>query len=202
MNNIVVRNVRSTDDYLKIASCIYLTDPFIYPAAFGIDAGQAAVAISKLMSVENGLFNPHNLAIALCENEIAGVLLYNKNGAIWNSAECAALVKDNVPDIEKFEHVSSIYFAVESITPEEKCIEVVALCVMPKFRRMEVGRHMLDWLMREYPEDTFSLDVLASNTAAIRLYKKCGFEIVAEHKGFSIDEAMRPDCYRMKKYDY
>ena len=91
MPDIFVRNAKSTDNFLKIASCIYLTDPFIYPAAFGSDANQAAHAISKLMFVEDGLFNPDNLAIALCGAEISGVLLYNKNGAIWDHSECTAL---------------------------------------------------------------------------------------------------------------
>ena len=88
MANIVVRRAKTTDNLLGIASCIYLTDPFIYPAAFGADIHQAAYAISKLMSIENGLLHPDNIAVALYEEEICGILLINKDGAKWDLNQC------------------------------------------------------------------------------------------------------------------
>ena len=169
MSNVTVRRVRNTDDLLRIASCVYLTDPFIYPAAFGADAHQAAYAISKLMGYEGGLFHPDNFAVAFHEEEVCGILLYNKDGAVWDGSRCADLVQGIVPSIENFAYVLETYFSVESAIPPEGHIELVACCVMPEFRNMGVGKHLLDWLVKEYPEYTLTLDVLADNPAAIRL---------------------------------
>lgn len=197
MSNIIVRRARNTDDLLKIASCIYLTDPFIYPAAFGTDIHQATYAISKLMGVEDGLFHPDNLVLALHGEEICGIVLYNKDGAVWNRVQCTNLVQGIVPSIENFNYVSDAYFSVESVTPPENQIEVIACCVMPKFRNMGVGKRMLEWLITDYPEYKLTLDVLANNPSAISLYKKCGFQITEGLKGFSIEKSTRPDCYHM-----
>lgn len=200
MANIIVRYARNTDDLLKIASCIYLTDPFIYPVAFGTDIHQAAYAISKLMSMEDGLFHPDNLALAFHGKDICGILLYNRNGAVWEQSQCTDLIQGIVPSIENFNYVSEVYFSVESATPPEDHIEVIACCVMPGFRNRGVGKQMLDWLIKEYSEYTLTLDVLANNSAAISLYQKCGFKITEELKGFSLEESTRPDCYRMARY--
>ena len=197
MDNIIVRRARNTDDVLKIASCIYLTAPFIYPAAFGTDIYQAADAISKLMCIENGLLHFDNIALALCGKEICGILLYNKDGAVWDRRKCTNLVKGMVPCIENFEYVSDLYFSVESSTPPEKYIEVIACCVMPEFRNMGVAKCMLGWLIEEYSEYNLTLDVLANNPVAIRLYQKYGFRIMEEFKGFSLEESTRPVCYNM-----
>lgn len=197
MSNIIVRRAKNTDDALKIALCIYLTDPFIYPAAFGTDIHQAANAISKLMSIEGGLLCPDNLALAFHEEEICGILLYNKDGAVWDRKQCADLLQEIVPSIKNFEYVSDVYFSVESAAPPENHIEVIACCVMPGFRNMGIGKHLLSWLVAEYPQHTLELDVLANNTTAIRLYRKHGFEIQNEMKGFSMTEETRPDCYHM-----
>ena len=166
MDNIVVRCAKKTDNLLGIASCVYLTDPFIYPAAFGVDVNQAAYAISKLISIENGLLHPDNLAVALCEEEICGILLINKDGAKWDKNQCVDLIQGIVPSIENFNYVSDVYFSVESVAPPENHIEVIACCVMPEFRNMGVGKKMLNWLIQEYTKYTLTLDVLANNPAA------------------------------------
>lgn len=202
MSNVIVRRARNTDDLLRIASCIYLTDPFIYPAAFGTDIDQATCAMLKLMGIENGLFHPDNLALALHGEDICGILLYNKDGAVWDRVQCADLVQGTVPSNENFDYVSEVYFSVESVTPPEDHIEVIACCVMPEFRNMGVGKRMLDWLVSEYFEYTLTLDVLANNSSAIGLYQKCGFKITEELKGFSLEESTRPDCYRMVRYGH
>lgn len=197
MFDVIVRRAKNTDDFLRIASCIYLTDPFIYPAAFGKDIHQAACAISKLMGIKDGLFHPDNLVISFHEEDICGILLYNKDGAVWDQNQCADLVQGIVPNSENFAYVSEAYFSAEAATPPKAHIEVIACFVRPEFRRMGVGKRMLEWLVSEYSEYTLSLDVLANNHAAISLYEKCGFQITAEHKGFSIEESSRPDCYHM-----
>lgn len=200
MSNVIVRRAENTDDFIKIATCIYLTDPFIYPAAFGTDINLAAHAISKLMSIENGIFHLDNIIIAVYDEEICGILLHNKDGVGWNRSQCTDLVQKIVPSIENFDYVSDVYFSVESAAPPENHIEIIACCVLPGFRNMGIGKKMIDWLVQEYPTKIFTLDVLANNLCALQLYKKCGFEIVGEMKGFSLEEESQPDCYRMVRH--
>lgn len=197
MGDVIVRHARNNDDYKKIASCIYLTDPYIYSAAFGAEIQLAAYAISKLMAINGGLFSCDNLVLALCGDEICGVLLYNKDGVTWNLKECIDEIQGIVPNEKDFIYVADTYFSVEAAVPPANHMEIIACCVMPGFRNMGIGKMMLNWLIQEYPEHILTLDVLVDNGAAINLYKKCGFEIVEELKGFSLDEKSRPDCYHM-----
>ena len=199
MDEIMIRPANESDNYESIASCIYLTDPFIYPAAFGADVKQGAYAITKLMSIKGGLFHSKNLILALCGDKICGVLLYNRNGAQWNQEECTDLIRGVIPDVENFECVSELYFSQEASAPQKNHIEVMVCCVMPEFRNMGIGEKMLNWLINEFPDYTFDLDVLADNPAAIRLYRKCGFHIIGEMKGFSLAKESRPNCYRMSR---
>lgn len=197
MSDITVRRATGADDLYTIASCIYLTDPYIYPAAFGDDPRQAARAITRLMGIPDGLFHPDHIALALREDQICGIILYIKDGARWNGEECAGLVQGIVPDMENFRFTSDVYFSAAAAVPPEKHIELVACCVMPECRGMGIGRKMLDWLTGEFPGYAFTLDVLAGNPAAIRLYEKCGFTVSSRDRGFHLEESLRPDCYRM-----
>lgn len=199
MDEIMIRRANKSDNYELIASCIYLTDPFIYPAAFGANLKRAAYAISKLIAIEDCLFHPKNLILALCRDEICGVLLYNRNGAQWNEEKYTDLIRSAIPNVENFKYVSDLYFSQEASAPQEHHIEVMACCVMPRFRNMGIGEKMLNWMINEFPGYIFDLDVLANNSAAIRLYRKCGFHIVGEMKGFSLTEKLRPNCYRMSR---
>ena len=198
MAEVIVRRGRITDDLRKIAACLYLTDPFIYPAAFGTDADRAACAMAKLMTVENGLLHPEHIALALQGEEICGILLYNKDGAVWNVRECGEKILGSVPDPERFRIVSEAYFVQEAEAPPENHVEVVACCVMPGFRKMGIGERLIRWLREEYRDCKLTLTVLADNQAAIRLYGKCGFSVTEQLKGFSLEESSRPDCCRME----
>ena len=197
MPKFIIRRAQATDDLLQIASCIYRTDPFIYPAAFGQDSEKAAHAISVLMRIENGLFHTDNIIIALNDDQVCGALLYNREGAQWDHCQCTELVKEIVPDIKQFEYVSHKYFHIESARPEKDHIEIVACCVMPEFRNLGIGRGMLNYLAKQFPAHIFTLDVIANNLSAVTLYHRCNFETLEGFRGFSIEEATRPDCYHM-----
>ena len=197
MSNISVRKANEHDDFFKIASCIYLTDPFIYPAAFGNDIGKATQAIVRLMGIDNGLFRIDNIAVALYDNEICGILLYNKGSAKWDSDRAVKLLSDIIPDTENFRCVCEKYFAIEAKTQQAGHIELIACCTLPDFRGMGAGKKLIEWMTTEYNDYFINLDVLADNPAAISLYKKYGFEITESYKGFSLIESARPDCLHM-----
>jgi len=199
VDDIVIRPAKQTDDFQKIGCCIYYTDPHIYPAAFGDDPRKAGTAISKLISMEEGLFHPDNLVLAVRGDEICGIVLINRKGASWNPRDCMEAVRGDVENLDHFAVVSDTYFSAEAAAPPENHMELIACCVMPAFRGMGVAKKMLQWVIAQYPEDIMMLDVLSDNTAAIGLYRKFGFEIVDQMKGFNLVEEKRPDCYRMMR---
>lgn len=199
MSKITIRHAKNTDNFLKIATCLYFTDPFIYPAAFGKNVQQAAYAISKLMNTDGNLLNYKNIVIALRDEEVCGILLYNKGGAVWDTSICADMIDGMVPNLKNFICVSDKYFSEESISLPENRIEIVACCVMPGFRNLGIGKQLISWITKEYPRYILELDVLVNNIVAVNLYKKAGFRIINTFKGFSIEELSRPECYRMIK---
>ena len=197
MNNILVREATQTDDLKGIAVCIYLTDPFIYPAAFGSDLNQATQAIVELISAGNNLLSCGNLLVALDREKICGILLFNKNGSSWNIDQCTAAVCEYIPNIQNFIYVSNVYFAEEAKVPTDVDLEVIACCVHPEYRNRGIGKQLINHLIELFPNDSMALDVLANNQSAIRVYQKYGFNTMGVYKGFSMEEASRPDCYRM-----
>lgn len=197
VDKITVRIAKETDDKLRISKCIFFTDPFIYPAAFGEDVNNAALAISKLMNIDNGIFNIKNILIAISNEEICGILLFNRKGLKWDSNQCLEIIRNIIPSIDDFNCASNKYFMEVSKKPEKKHIEIIACCVMPEFRNLGVGGIMLESLFNKYPGYNFTLDVLADNFFAIHLYEKHGFKIEKKIKGFNIEETSKPDCYHM-----
>lgn len=65
--------------------------------------------------------------------------------------------------------------------------EVQRIAVLPQYRRLGLGRKMMDAMMnfsRENRAEAVSLEVRESNTAARRLYESYGFAAGAVRKGY------------------
>lgn len=197
MSMIDVRTANKSDCFLKIAECIYATDPFIYPTAFGYDKEKAVLAISELIKIPGSLFHYSNIVVAVNDNSVCGMLLYNEQGAEWDTERFYLLVNEFLEDKQKFEYASNTYFEEEAKRPEEDHIEIVAVCVAQEYRGRGIASKLLTAFIEMKANKTLELDVLSNNESAIRLYSRCGFQITAQYKGFSITEATRPDCYHM-----
>ena len=61
------------------------------------------------------------------------------------------------------------------------------IAVAPAFRRQGIGRQLLDWAHRQFPESEFWLEVRESNAAAIALYESAGYEQVGFRKRYYRD---------------
>jgi len=197
VNTVKIRAANEKDNFIKIADCIYDTDPFIYPTAFGEDKKSAVQAIAKLIGIRESLLSYRNILIAVLDEKICGVLLYNEHGAEWNTEQYYSHIQEHVPNKEKFEYASAHYFIEEARPPKHNHIKVVALCVAPSNRRMGIAKALLASLLKEKRNSIIELDVLADNESAIRLYARCGFSVTNEFKGFSFTEETRPNCYHM-----
>lgn len=196
---IIIRQATERDNLYEIARCIYLTDPYIYPVAFGNEADQAILAIIKIIKSKRSLFDLENITLAIKDDKLCGIVIYNKEGALWERDRFYESIKEYISDKENFYVASKNYFEVIAMQTTAGNIEVVACCVLPEFRNMGIGKMLIEWISDTYPDYTKTLDVLSNNLAAVRLYQECGYEIVEQYKGFSINEDTRPDCYHMLK---
>ncbi len=61
------------------------------------------------------------------------------------------------------------------------------IAVVPAFRRQGIGRQLLDWAHRQFPENEFWLEVRESNAAAIALYESAGYRQVGFRKRYYRD---------------
>ena len=61
------------------------------------------------------------------------------------------------------------------------------IAVVPAFRRQGIGRQLLDWAHRQFPENEFWLEVRESNAAAIALYESAGYRQVGFRKRYYHD---------------
>ena len=110
------------------------------------------------------LFSIDNIAVALYDNEICGILLYNKGSAEWDSDRAVKLLSDIIPDTENFRCVCEKYFAIEAKTQQAGHIELIACCTLPDFRGMGAGKKLIEWMTTEYndyfinKENHFSAD--------------------------------------------
>ena len=114
MSLIDVRTANESDCFLEIAECIYATDPFIYPTAFGHNKEKAVLAISKLIRIPGSLLHYSNIVVAVNDNSVCGMLLYNEQGAEWDTERFYLLVNEFLEDKQKFEYASNTYFEEES----------------------------------------------------------------------------------------
>lgn len=76
------------------------------------------------------------------------------------------------------------------------------VCVHPDYRGKHIGSMMIKQVIDIYRKkcfDEISLDVLADNPSAIKLYQNLGFEQSSEiFKGFNDPSLEKPDVFSMK----
>ncbi len=58
------------------------------------------------------------------------------------------------------------------------CIWIEDIYVNESCRGQGIGRQLLEYVMTLYPDHLFRLEAEADNHTAIRLYQKCGFEVL------------------------
>jgi len=73
--------------------------------------------------------------------------------------------------------------------------ELLRVCVDPRLRARGIAGRLMNALERNV-QSRILLEVAETNTSAIRLYKSCGFEIIAHRKEYYRDGT---DCLVMEK---
>ena len=63
---------------------------------------------------------------------------------------------------------------------DDKNIHINYFVVLDEYRNNRIGKKMLEYVIKNFKENTFELFVSKENIKAIKFYKKNGFEIVEE----------------------
>ena len=199
-----ISTARGSDKKIEIARCLYDTDRYIYPEAFGEDREKAAKAISRLIGMDGSLLDYRHLLVARYNGQICGLCLISDGKGTW---DIDAVKKRIGPELlpesqeEGFSHASHEYFSqFYQREPDESRVELVACCVDEGFRRRHVAEALLTELIRQNGDKTIRLEVLCANGGAIRLYEKFGFVRVGDaFDGFAPKGLQKPKCYIMER---
>ncbi len=199
-----ISEASGNDKKIEIAKCLYSTDRFIYPEAFGDNEAEASKAISRIIGMDGCLLDYKNLMVARYNGQVCGVCLLSDGKGKWEKEKISKRIgPDLLPERikEGFNHASDEYFSLfHKEHPDENKIEIVAFCVEEGFRRKHVGSALLSAIVKKYGKKTITLTVLAENEAAISLYKHYGFAVTVEEKpGFAPVGLHEPVCKDMER---
>lgn len=186
MNEYDCRKVNKTDRVEKIAEYLHLTDEHIYPTICPDPQDAAWVTyVAQAMDTPRHLFYREHLSVVTCGGEIVGVMCTVPCGVPLTVA-----VEGDVPSsLEKgLSQTEKGYFLPlieESATYNGW--NVVNVCISPDHRGKGIGKRLMVYCVETYGRQTICLDVIASNTAAVKLYESVGFAVEREYNGFSRD---------------
>lgn len=177
LDRLYIRGANPWDNKRKMAELIYRTDPYIYPAAFGnIQVASGAFPFC-------GVFDLNNIVLAIKNGKPAGlaVVCHGPNPEIDPEAH----MKNNDSLPESFRNVCIDYFNRIGEYSKDN-VYIACLSVDPENRRAGIGTSLLLYLFQQFPQASFTLDVVCGNPAE-DLYKKLGFVEAEEHPGYSLD---------------
>lgn len=194
---------RGSDSKTEIARCIYNTDSYIYPEAFGDSQDKAEKAISRIIGMDGSIFDYRNITVARYNGEVCGICIIRNGNEKWNTESVLSRMGDALDksQVEGFKDVSEMYFGgTESKKLDDNEIELVACCVDDGFRRKSVARKMLAHIIENHRGNTIRLTVLEDNVAAIKLYEKSGFIVVKKDEdGYAPKGLIAPKCFVMRR---
>lgn len=194
---------KANDNKAEIAGCLYDTDPFIYPEAFGENRDVAVKIISRIIGMQDSLLAYKNIIVARYNGQVCGICLMSDGNSKWDVEDIKRRVGGDLmtPSMaEGFEYASKEYFSnfVDN-NFDDSSVELVACCVEEGFRGNHIADGLLNKVITDYGDKTIRLAVLSDNAAAIGLYEKYGFRIKAEEKGFASKGLEKPKCYVMER---
>lgn len=204
--SVQISKTQSTDDKCQIAECIYDTDPYIYPVAFGECRERAIEAISRLIGMNGTLFDYRNIIVARADHRVCGVCVLSGGSGSWSSGD---ILDDLGEDFAQrqlrdgFIYASEHYFSRIGEGLDHNEVELVICCVHQDFRRMHIASRMLDCILDpdgEFRGKRIQLTVLEENKSAIKLYRNKGFRVVEEDvPGFAAEGLPRPATWIMAR---
>lgn len=65
--------------------------------------------------------------------------------------------------------------------------EILTFCILPKWCQSGYATYLLEWIIKKLQRQSFKrlfLEVREDNDAAVKLYKKCTFEVTGRREGY------------------
>ncbi len=181
---LICRAARIEDDIAGIAKYVHLTDPYIYPEITRDCESVDWVALfTDCYETKGDIFYYENIKVIELEGKIVGIACVIPCGKRFIFAQCG------LPSMSIEQGVALTrkkYF--EPLFKENikyRGYNITNICIEPTLRGRGCGSILLDYCIESCNGAEIHLDVIKSNTAAIALYKKHGFEIRTEYFGFS-----------------
>ena len=188
--NIICRPLNLKDDLKQVARLIYYTDDYVFPHLYDNDISAAEKVIPKMIQRDT-IYNFKNIFVALSDNKIAGIVVFQRTPIRMNLNEmCSCFLDSGIIVGERFAKVYNEYYKLLDEEPEG--IYIANVCVDKLYRRMGIAKKMLESLLSD--KETYHLETVKANTGALHLYQSLGFEIEYEYSGFT-----EVPCYRMKR---
>ena len=197
--DIVFRWANENDNLEEISELLYLTDPYIYPYWFnGIE--NCKRELPRLLLEDKFFFNVHNLFLTIDSsiNKIIGLIcVVDKNVPL--DYDYSAL--ENYNERYKFTIDNYIKGLIDEVENADFAY-ISNVCVSPNYRGRHIGSLLVEHVIEIYKERLFSeisLDVLADNPGAIKVYENMGFNKSSEvFAGFNNPSMERPEVFSMK----
>lgn len=189
------RTACAGDSIAEIAEHIHLTDPYIYPeiCVSHHDPDWIRFVRDCVESTDN-VYARDNLNLLFCDDRIIGLACIVPCGKPLTITDNISIPISLKPSLDV---VKAGYF--QPLIEESLSLSgynLVNFCIAPAFRGKGLGRLLLSHCISKFGHEDIYLDVIASNTAAVRLYQQGGFDILKQYSGFSGSEADLP-CYQM-----
>lgn len=190
----ICRKALPGDSIPDIAKYIHLTDPYIYPAITcdPCDPDWEKL-IASAMVQKNSIFSLSCLSVVLYKEKIIGIACVIPCGIplSFNGVTVPESLKNGFIKVEE-----GYFSPLIKESADLNGYNITNICIDEEHRGVGVGTLLLQHCIEEYGTRTLHLDMIASNSAAIRLYKKFGFEIAYTYNGFSGSDSPLL-CYHM-----
>lgn len=191
----ICRRATKSEDATVIAKYIYLTDPYIYPSICqSYDDPDWIKLIKYCMHAPNDIFNVENIWLAEQESVTVGLVCVIPCGKMLTFAEGAPISSALKEGLDR-----AIKGYFQPLLSESAALDgynVTNVCTDKALRRNGIGFTLLTQAIRMLEDAPIHLDVIASNEAALSVYRRAGFQIELEYNGFSGNETPLP-CYHM-----
>ena len=105
--------------------------------------------------------------------QIEGICFPRDSWPIWDII--SVLTLPNVVRLKAVCNNQTVGFIASDVRPAEKLAWIATICVLPEFRRQGIGTALLHACERRITLPSMRLNVRASNTQAVQLYKNLGY---------------------------
>ena len=185
---LTIGKMTQEDDKDAVARLIYATDDYIFPYMYRGDLTAAIAVLGEMMAADT-LYRAENITVARADGKIAGIVVAQRTPIRISCAEMSACFAraGYVADEHAARTYGAYYLPLER---EKEGVYIANVCVDGAFRGKGVAKAMLTALLRE--DETYRLEAVKANTAAVRLYEGLGFTVEETYAGF-----MDVPCYRM-----